>query len=172
MEHQGVYAPPPQPTRNLIQNPALAEASARQKLAQKYGNPPQLARPAAGLVLPGLATNPQQRPKRKQSGIPLHDGGALVDRRANKILLRRISDAERESDRATDKLVKALVKLVNSSKSSKAKGRRRAQDPYEEALDPFNHYPHAAPVSTVLDVSNTPSPRPVPMGQVDGEYGD
>ncbi|CAZ82440.1 unnamed protein product [Tuber melanosporum] len=183
MEPQGVYAPPAQPTGNPTHNPALAEARARQNLAQKFGNTPQLARPAGGLVLPGLATNPQQRPNGQQSGIPQHDGGgeetipiegygSISRSEADKILLRRISDAERESARATDELVKALMNLGHSSKSSKAKGRRRAQDPYEEALDPFNHYPHAAPVPTVLDVSNTPSPRPAPMGQVDGESGD
>ncbi|PWW78666.1 transcription factor IIA, alpha/beta subunit [Tuber magnatum] len=179
-EPQGVYAPPAQPTGNPTHNPALAEARARQNLAQKFGNAPQLARSAGGLVLPALATNPQQR---QQNGIPQHDGGGeetipiegygnISRSEADKILLCRISDTERESARATDELVKALRNLGHSPKSPKAKRRPKAQDPYEEALDPFNHYPHPAPVPTVPDAASSPGPRSASMKQMDGESGD
>ncbi|RPB01114.1 transcription factor IIA, alpha/beta subunit [Choiromyces venosus 120613-1] len=181
-EPQTIYAPPAQPTGNPTHNPALAEARARQNLAQKFGNTPQLARPAGGLVLPGLATNPQQRPNGQQNGIPQHDGGNeetipiegfgnISRSEADKILLRRVRDAERKGDRATDELAEAL-KNLSSPKSSKAKRHRKAQDPYEEALDPFNHYPHAAPVPMVPDAAGAPGPSSAQMKQMDGESGD
>ncbi|CUS13474.1 unnamed protein product, partial [Tuber aestivum] len=179
-EPQGVYAPPAQPTGNPTHNPALAEARARQNLAQRFGNNPQLPRPAGGLVLPALITNPQQR---QQNGIPQHDGGGeeaipiegygnISRSEADKILLCRISDAERESDRATDELVKALRDLGHSPKSPKSRRRQKAQDAYEEALDPSNHYPHAAPVPTVPGAAGTPGSWSASMKQVDGESGD
>lgn len=62
--------------------------------------------------------------------------------------------------------------LGRSPKCPKTKRRHKAQDPYEEALDPFNHYPHAAPVPTAPDAAHAPGPCSAPMKQLDGESGD
>ena len=62
--------------------------------------------------------------------------------------------------------------LGHSPKSPKAKRRHKAQDAYEEALDPFNHYPHAAPTPTSPDATHAPGPWPAAMKQMDGESGD
>lgn len=187
LEPQGIYAPPA--PGNPTHNPALAEQRARQNIAQKFNNPLQV-RPSGGgggLMLPGLASNPppQQRPQNGQNGhtngISQHDGADddvipiegyrnISREEADRVLLRRIGAAERESVKATEDLANALkgLKTTSSSSSKTFKKRRRPkrQDAYEAALDGTNSYPYP---STTASSSAGAAPR---ISQLDGESDD
>lgn len=191
LEPQGIYASPA--PGNPTHNPALAEQRARQNIAQKFNNPLQV-RPSGGgggLMLPGLASNPsqhsQQRPQNGQTnGIPQHDGAdendddsvqmegyrSISREEADRVLLRRIGAAERESAKATEELANALrgLKTTSSSSSSKSfKKRRRPkrQDAYEAALDGTNSYPYPSTITSSSSAHATPR-----IPQLDGESED
>lgn len=138
-------------------------------------------------MLPGLASNPsQQRPQNghngQANGIPQHDGaddgddfvpiegyGSISREEADRILLRRIGAAERESAKATEELANALkgLKIPSSSKSFKKRRRPRRQDAYEAALDGSTSYPY--PSTIVSSSSSDTTPR---ISQLDGESDD
>ncbi|KAL7274642.1 transcription factor IIA subunit alpha [Rhizina undulata] len=193
LEPPGVYAPPPpppqQPAGNPTHDPQLAHMRAQQNIAQRFGtgNPQLQARPpGGGLMLPGLGPNPvsatqqqqQQRPQTngQQNGIPQHDGageedelipiegfGSLSRLQADRIILRRLRDAERESDLATEELENALKSLtIASASSNKKQKKRRRQDAYEAALDSTSSYPYPSS----LDETMVPRSR---ISQVDGD---
>lgn len=142
-------------------------------------------------MLPGLASNPpqhpQQRPQNGQvpqtNGIPQHDGAdddvipiegyrSISREEADRILLRRIGAAERESAKATEELANALRGLKtsspSSSKSFKKRHRPKRQDAYEAALDGTNSYPYP---STIASSSSTHATTPR-ISQLDGESED
>lgn len=138
-------------------------------------------------MLPGLASNPPQHPQQRQqnghtNGIPQHDGAdddaipiegyrSISREEADRVLLRRIGAAERESAKATEELANALRGLKttspsSSSKSFKKRRRPKRQDAYEAALDGTNSYPYP---STVASSSVHTTPR---ISQLDGESDD
>lgn len=139
-------------------------------------------------MLPGLAStpqHPQQRPQNGQTnGIPQHDGAGDDDddsvqtegyqsisrEEADRVLLRRIGAAERESAKATEELANALRGLKTTSSSSKSfKKRRRPkrQDAYEAALDGTNSYPYPSTIASSSSAHATPR-----IPQLDGESED
>lgn len=141
-------------------------------------------------MLPGLASNPQQRPQNGQTasanGIPQHDGaddddcvpiegyGNTSREEADRILLRRIGAAERESAKATEELTNALRGLKTTSpssskQSSKRRRRSKRKDAYEAALDGTTSYPYP---STTLSMSSSHTLRPAGISQLDGESDD
>lgn len=145
-------------------------------------------------MLPELASNPpqhhpQQRPQNGQipqmNGIlPQHDGAdddaipiegyrTISREEADRILLRRIGAAERESAKATEELANALRGLKttsppSSSKSFKKRRRPKRQDAYEAALDGTNPYPYPS-TTTLSSSANATTPR---ISQLDGESDD
>jgi transcription initiation factor TFIIA large subunit len=193
MEPQGMYGIPQHVnlTGNPTHDPQVAHMRAQQNIAQKFGHGPQLqARPASGLVLPGMNPGPppqHQRPVNGQhhNGIPQHDGaddfddeeipiegfGALSREEADQILLKRIGKAERESAKATEELSRALQTLKVSSAKKKAKGKGKARarrlDAYEEALNPNSEYPYPSkPAMGEASSSTATAPR---IAQFDGD---
>ncbi|KAI5844112.1 transcription factor IIA, alpha/beta subunit [Tricharina praecox] len=192
MEPQGVMYGVPQAnlTGNPTHDPHLAAMRAQHNIAQKFG--PQLqARPASGLVLPGMNPGPppQHRPangQQQHNGIPQHDGGddeeipiegfgSLTREEADKVLLTRIGKAERQRAEASEKLAQALQNLKVSSAKSKAKGKGKARrarklDAYEEALNHNSSYPYPSETPMLVLSSNASSGPRVP--QLDGDSED
>ncbi|KAF8541552.1 transcription factor IIA, alpha/beta subunit [Trichophaea hybrida] len=164
---------------------------AQQNIAQKFG--PQLqARPASGLVLPGMNPGPPppHQNQRPHNGIPQHDGGdddednedeqiaiegfgSLTRDEADNVLLKRIGRAERERAKATEELSQALQNLKVSSAKRKAKGKgkaRRKLDAYDEALNPNSSYPYpSVPSETSLPSSALRVPQLDAAGDSDDE---
>ncbi|KAI5818362.1 transcription factor IIA, alpha/beta subunit [Pyronema omphalodes] len=197
MEQQGVYSMPPAAnlTGNPTHDPHLAQMRAQQNIAQKFG--PQLqARPASGLVLPGMnpgpppQTQPQTQTQRtQQSGMPQNDGadddvilidgfGSLSREQADTVLLSRINQAERASAKATEDLFQALQNLKTTDPSpkfkvkgkGKSKARRVHRDPYDEALDPNSSYPYPATIEETFP-SVAQAPR-IPQGDATADSDD
>jgi transcription initiation factor TFIIA large subunit len=190
MEPQGVYGVPQANLTGMpTHDPQLAAMRAQQNIAQKFG--PLQARPASGLVLPGMNPGPppQQRAANGQqlNGIPQHDGagdcdgeitiegfGSLTREEADQLLLKRIGKAERERAKATEELSQALQNLKVSSAKTKAKGKGKARrvgklDAYDEALNPNSSYPYPS-ADLVFGEASSSSSLPAPrVPQLDGD---
>jgi len=186
LEQQNCYATANH-AGNPTHDPQLAAMRAQQNIAQKFG--PQLqARPASGLVLPGMNPGPPppHQNQRPHNGIPQHDGGDDDDEeqivienfgsvtrcQADNILLKRIRKAERERAKATEELSQALQSLKVSSANRQAKGKgkaRRKLNAYDEALNPNSSYPYP---STPSEVSLSSSAVRVPQLDAAGDSDD
>lgn len=110
--------------------------------------------------------HPQQQQQRQ---IPQHDGaddsddepivvdgfGSLTREQADRILIKRLEDANRKGAEASAELAEALKQMNMKPRKGKSKARRRVkrQDAYEAALDPSTNYPHPSSPSTTGSLS-------------------